>query len=86
MKYTVEPTVYYMGNVHRKNTQPALESSVYFCAWHSGEKCTKVLFRIQGEMSTWHSGSERRDLGSPVGHAWDYFHQVPTMMSPYIRD
>lgn len=85
VKYTTEPTVYFMGNVHRKNTQPALESHAYFCAQHSGEKCTKVLFKIQGEMSTWHSGSERQDLGSPVGHAWDYFHQAPTVMSPYIR-
>lgn len=31
------------------------------------------------------SGSERRDLGSPVGHAWNYFHQAPSMMSPDIR-
>lgn len=85
VKYTTELIVYFMGKVQRNNTQPALENSVYFCARHSGEKCTKVLFRIQGEMSTWHSGSERWDLGSPVGHAWNYFHQAPSMMSPDIR-
>lgn len=85
VKYTTEPTVYFMGKVQRNNTQPALENSVYFCVRRSGEKCAKVLFRIQGEMSTSHSDSERWDLGSPVGHTWNYFHQAPSVMSPSIR-
>lgn len=58
---------------------------MYFCARCSGMKCAEVLFRIQGEMPTWHSDSERWDLESPVGHAWNYFHQAPSVMSPSIR-
>lgn len=42
----------------------------------------RVLFRIQLEMSTWHSDSERWDPVSPVEHTWASFHKAPSMMSP----
>lgn len=40
----------------------------------TGEKLTKMLCTFQMEMCTWHSDSEKWDLGSPVTHL-DLFSQ-----------